>query len=206
MAKKYVQSRGCDNLVYALVTKDTADEYTTGEVKDLAGVKSVATAREQTAETVYADNIAALAVNSAITTTRTFEVMNIGLDVVAEITGQYYEANSGMIVNKSNAVPPYIAVGYRVTDTDGANSVVWAYKCKAQTPAENSSTIDAGTESQGQTLVIECLQTLHKFNKTNAGAVDICVPEVNDAYDMKDFFTQVTTPDNLKAKTQATNS
>ena len=200
MAKKYVQSRGCDNLVYALVMTDTAEEYTTGDVKDLAGVKSVATAREQSSETVYVDNIAGFTVNSAINTTRTFEVTNIGLDVLAEITGQFYEQSSGMIVNKSNAVPPYIAVGYRVSDTDGTNSVVWAYKCKAQTPAENSATIDAGTESQGQTLVIECVQTLHKFTKTGSGAVDICLPEVNEAYDMTSFFTQVTTPDTFTAK------
>lgn len=200
MAKKYVQSRGCDNLVYALVTEDTAENYTTGEVKDLAGVKSVATAREQSSETVYVDNIAGFTVNSAINTTRTFEVTNIGLDVLAEITGQFYEQASGMIVNKSNAVPPYIAVGYRVSDTDGSNSVVWAYKCKAQTPAENSATIDAGTESQGQSLVIECVQTLHKFEKTGSGAVDICLPEENEAYDMSSFFTQVTTPDTFTSK------
>ena len=197
MPKKYVQSRGCDNLVYALVTVDTAEEYTTGEVKDLAGVKSVATAREQSSETVYVDNIAGFTVNSAINTTRTFEVTDIGLDVLAEITGQFYEKASGMIVNKSNAVPPYIAVGYRVSDTDGNSHLVWAYKCKAQTPAENSATIDAGTESQGQSLVIECVQTLHKFTKTGSGAVDVCIPEVNEAYDMSSFFTQVTTPDTL---------
>lgn len=200
MAKKYVQSRGCDNLVYALITADTAEEYTTGEVKDLAGVKSVATAREQSSETVYVDNIAGFTVNSAINTTRTFEVTNIDLEVLAEITGQYYEKASGMMVSKSNAVPPYIAVGYRVGDTDGSNKVVWCYKCKAQTPEENSATVDSGTESQGQTLTIECIQTLHKFTKTGAGAVDIAIPEVNEAYDMSGFFTEVTTPDTLKAK------
>lgn len=203
MAKKYVQSRGCDNLVYALVTADTADEYTTGEVKDLAGVKSVATAREQSSETVYVDNIAGFTVNSAINTTRTFEVTNIDLEVLAEITGQFYEASSGMIVNTSNAIPPYIAVGYRVGDTDGSNKVVWAYKCKAQTPEENSATSDNGTESQGQTLTIECIQTLHQFTKTGKGAVDIAIPEVNDAYNMANFFKEVTTPDTLTAKTGA---
>ena len=201
MAKKYVQSRGCDNLVYALVTTDTAEKYETGEVKDLAGVKSVATERAQSSETVFVDNIAGFSVNSAVETTRTFEITNLGNEELAEITGQYYEKESDMIVNNSDTVPPYIAVGYRVSDTDGSNKLVWAYKCKAQAPAENSSTRDNGTESQGQTLTITCLQTVHKFAKTSKGAVDIALPETNAKYNTADFFKAVTTPDTLVAKT-----
>ena len=201
MAKKYVQSRGCDNLVYALVTTDTAEKYETGEVKDLAGVKSVATEKAQSSETVFVDNISGFSVNSAIETTRTFEITNIGNEELAEITGQFYEKESDMIVTSSDAIPPYIAVGYRVGDTDGTQKLVWAYKCKAKTPAENSSTVDNGTESQGQTLTIVCAQTVHKFTKTKKGAVDIALPEVNSKYDTSEFFKAVTTPDTLKEKT-----
>lgn len=201
MAKKYVQSRGCDNLVYAKLLTDTVDELTYGEVKDLAGVKSVATEKAQSSETVFVDNISGFSVNSAIETTRTFEITNIGNEELADITGQYYEKESDLIVNSSDAIPPYIAVGYRVSDTDGSNKLVWAYKCKAQAPSENSSTIDNGTESQGQTLTIACVQTLHKFAKTGKGAVDSAIPEVNAKYDTSTFFDEVTTPDTLKAKT-----
>lgn len=201
MAKKYVQSRGCDNLVYALVTADTSEEYTTGEVKDLAGVKSVATEKAQSSETVFVDNISGFSVNSAIETTRTFEVTNIGNEELAEITGQFYEKESDMIITSSDAIPPYIAIGYRVSDTDGSNKLVWAFKCKAQTPAENSNTRDNGTESQGQTLTVTCVQTVHKFEKTKKGAVDVALPETNAKYDTSTFFETVTTPDSLQTKT-----
>ena len=98
MPKKYVQARGCDNLVYAKVLTDTKEAFETGEVKDLAAVKSVATERAQSSEKVFADNISALVVNSAIETTRTFEVMSIGNAELADITGQYYEETSDMII------------------------------------------------------------------------------------------------------------
>lgn len=199
--KKYVQSRGCDNLVYAKLLKDTVDELTYSEVKDLAGVKAVATERAQSSETVFVDNISGFSVNSAIETTRTFEITNLGNEEYADITGQYYEKESDMVVTSSDAIPPYIAVGYRVGDTDGSQKLVWCYKCKAQTPAENSSTVDNGTESQGQSLTIGCVQTLHKFTKTGKGAVDIALPETNAKYDTSTFFTAVTTPDDLKEKT-----
>lgn len=201
MAKKYVQSRGCKDLVYAKLITDTVDTLEYGEVKDLAGVKSVATEKTQSSETVFVDDIAGFSVNSAIETNRTFEVTNIGNEELADITGQYYEKESDMIVNSSDAVPPYIAVGYKVGDTDGSYKYVWAWKCKAQAPSENSGTKDNGTESQGQTLTISCVQTVHKFTKTGKGGVDCAIPENNAKYNTADFFKEVTTPDTLVAKT-----
>ena len=45
--------RGCENLVVALVTKDTLEEYVTGDVKPLAALAEVGVTTEQGTETKY---------------------------------------------------------------------------------------------------------------------------------------------------------
>lgn len=194
------QFRGCKGLVYAHVLKDTAEEFTTGEVKPLARVKTIGRTFEQSSETVFADDQAIFITTSAGVVTRTFETLAIDDEVVADITGQFAESESGLIVNKSSATPPYISVGYIVSDTDGSEFYVWAFKCKAQTPEQSSATKDNGTESTGQTLTIDCVQTVHKFTKNSDGAVDMCIPADTEKYDVSTFFDTVTTPDTLTAK------
>lgn len=194
------QFRGCKGLVYAHVTEDTEENYTTGEVKPFARVKSISRTFEQSSETVFADDQAIFVTTSAGVVTRTFETLAIDDGVLADVTGQFSEESSGLVINKSSATPPYIAIGYIVSDTDNSEYYVWAYKCKVQTPETTSATKDNGTESAGQSVTIDCVQTVHKFTKNSDGAVDLCVPKDTAGYDVSTFFDAVTTPDNLVAK------
>lgn len=212
MAKRNTQYRGCDHLVYALVTADTAAAYTTGEVKDLAVCKSVSRTFEQDSATVYGDNQAKIITQSAGKVTKSFEVFAIDPETLAEITGQeLLTVGSGenakkMIITKSNAVAPYIAVGYALYDTDDDQTpceYVWCYKAKAKMPEKTSATIDDGTDSQGQTLEMECVQTIHNFEKVGTGgggAVDMASPNLGTGYDMSKWWEKVITPDNASTE------
>lgn len=204
MSKRETQYRGCDNLVYALVTADTAEAYTTGEVKPLAVCKSVSRTFEQDAATVFGDNQAKIITTGAGKISKSFEVFALDPETLAEITGQSVKTiGSGenakkAIITKSNAIAPYIAVGYALYDTDSADTpceYVWCFKAKAKTPEKASATIDDGTDSQGQTLEIECVQTNHKF--TDGSAVDIACPHLGTGFDMTKWWDQVVTPDNI---------
>lgn len=200
MAKRTTQYRGCDNLVYALITTDSAVAYETGEVKDLAVCKSVSRSFEQDSATVFGDNKAQIVTQGAGKLTKSFEVFALDPETLAEITGQEVltVGTKKMVITKSHAVAPYIAVGYALYDTDDADTpceYVWCLKAKAKMPEKSANTIDDGTDSQGQTLEIECVSTLHKFE--NGGSVmDISSPNLGDGYDMTKWFAQVVTPDN----------
>lgn len=209
MAKLNTQYRGCAHLVYAKVTADTAEAYTTDEVKDLAVCKSVSRTFEQDSATVYGDNQAKIITQSAGKVTKSFEVFRIEPEVLADITGQSLltigsgENAKKMVITKSNAVAPYIAVGYALYDTDDDENpceYVWCYKAKAKMPEKASSTIDDGTDSQGQTLEMECVQTIHKFTNGNGGAVDMASPDLGAGYDMTKWWEKVITPDNASTE------
>lgn len=205
MSKRETQYRGCGHLVYALVTADTEAAYTAGEVKDLAVVKSVSRTFAMEVAKVYGDNQAKIITQSAGAVTKTFEVFAIDPEVVAEITGQdlLTIGTKKAVITRSNAVAPYIAVGYALYDTDDDEEpceYVWCYKAKAGMPEKASSTIDDGTESKGQTLTLECIQTLHRFanvGTNGGGAVDIDCPDLGTGYTMSQWWNQVVTPDNI---------
>lgn len=202
MAKQY---RGCKDLVYALLTADTEAELTYGEVKSLAPCKSVSMTFEQESEQVFADNAAQIIVNGAGKSTKTFEVMAIDPAVVAELTGQdiLTAGDKKIIVTRSGAVAPYVAIGYKLFDTDSDTTpceYVWCFKGKVKFPDKTSATIDDSTQSNGQTVEVEFVETLHKFNNLNSkdGAVDMAVPHLGTGYDMTKWDAQVVTPDNYE--------
>lgn len=206
MAKQY---RGCKDLVYAVLQQDTAEELTYGAVKPLAPCKSVSMTFEQESEQVFADNAAQIIVNGAGKSTKTFEVMAIDPAVVAELTGQDIitvgegEAAKKIIVTRSGAVAPYVAIGYKLFDTDSDTTpceYVWCFKGKVKFPDKTSATIDDSTQSNGQTVEVEFVETLHKFNNINSkdGAVDMALPHLGTGYDMTKWDAQVVTPDNFE--------
>ena len=56
--------RGVDNLVFAEVTVDTEEEYTTGEVEVLAAVAEIGKSTESSSESHYYDNLPLIVVTA----------------------------------------------------------------------------------------------------------------------------------------------
>jgi phi13 family phage major tail protein len=197
MAKKYFEYRGVSNAVYAEITADTAEEFTTGTVKDFTGVSEIGRTTESSNEAHYYDNIPAIVIDSVGADEVSISASGIPLDVMAEITGQYYDSAKGLFVEQE-ATPKYYAFGYITDKTDGTKVLVWRLKGKFSIPGTTSATKDDGTDANGQELTYTGISTVHKFTKTGKPARAINIDtSVNQTITEDDFFATVSTPDTI---------
>ena len=197
MTKTYFEYRGVSNAVYAEITADTAENFTTGAVKDLTGVSEIGKTTDSANETHYYDNLPAIVIDSVGSDEITINTSGIPLDVLADITGQYYDQTTGMLVEQEST-PKYFAFGYITDKTDGTKVLVWRLKGKFSIPGTTSATKDDGTDANGQELTYTGISTVHKFTKTGKPARAINIDtSVNQTITEEDFFATVSTPDTI---------
>ena len=110
--------RGVSDLVYAEVTKDDSTGYTTGTVKSLAGVAEISKATNTSSETHYYDNLPAIVVQSMTSDEITINASAIPLEVLAELKGQTYDAETGTYI-EAEGVQKTWAIGYKTQNTKG---------------------------------------------------------------------------------------
>lgn len=197
MPKTYFEYRGVSNAVYAEITADTAENFTTGTVKDLTGVSEIGKTTDSANETHYYDNLPAIVIDSVGSDEITINTSGIPLDVLADITGQYYDQTTGMLVEQEST-PKYFAFGYITDKTDGTKVLVWRLKGKFSIPGTTSATKDDGTDANGQELTYTGISTVHKFTKTGKPARAINIDtSVNQTITEDTFFATVNTPDTI---------
>ena len=197
MPKTYFEYRGVSNAVYAEITSDTAEEFVTGAVKDLTGVSEIGKTTESAHEVHFYDNIAAIVVDSVGSDEITINTSGIPLDVLADITGQYYDEQTGMLVEQEST-PKYFAFGYITDKTDGTKVLVWRLKGKFSIPGTTSATKDDGTDANGQELTYTGISTIYKFMRTGKQSSAINVDtSVNKITTAESFFAEVNTPDTI---------
>lgn len=199
MAQIY-EYRGVEGLVYAPVTADTSENFTTGAVKDLAGVAEISKSTDSTNEAHYYDNVPAVIVSSTGSDEITISASAIPLDVLADITGQGYDATTGTFIEQERT-PQYFAIGYKTKDTNGNVYYVWRLKGTFNIPDQNNQTENDGTDANGQEITFTGINTIHKFTKTNKSAKAVTVNTGLDLADVTNFFSAVQTPDTIVAKT-----
>lgn len=193
--------RGISDLVYAeVLTDNNEDGYTTGTVKELAGVAEIGKSTESSSDTKYYDNIPALVISSTGPDTINIKASALDIETTGDITGQKYDSTTGALI-EGDREPKYFAIGYKTEKTNGDIVYVWRYKGQFAIPDENHKSKDKGTDGEGQTLVYTGVTTRHKFTKNNGkGAKALVVDLGKDKADVSTFFDKVTTPDELKAK------
>lgn len=197
MSKTYFEYRGINDAVYAEVTRDDSGAYVTGEVKEFTGIAEIAKTTESSNEPHYYDNIPAIVVSSTGADELTINTSGIPFDVLAEITGQYYDSESGMLVEQERT-PKYFAFGYRTQKTDGTEVLVWRLKGTFSIPNQTNQTQNDGTDAQGQELTYTGISTTYKFSKTSKPAKAVNVDtSVAGAMSASDFFEEVQTPDTV---------
>lgn len=196
--KRIYEYRGVSDAVYAEVTED-GDTFTTGEVKNFTGVSEIAKATDSSNEPHYYDNVPAVVVSSTGSDEITINASAIPMDILAEITGQYYDETTGMMVEQERT-PKYFAFGYRTKTTDGTEILVWRLKGSFSIPDSDHQSEDDGTDANGQEITYTGISTTHKFTKTGKPAKGINVDMSLDKVDGATFFETVNTPDTVKAK------
>ena len=192
--------RGIEGLVYAEVTEDTAEAYTTGEVKSLAGVAELSRTTESSSEAHYYDNIPAVVVGSTGSDEVTITTSAIPMEVLAEITGQVYDAASGAYI-EGERTTKYFAIGYKTKKVNGDEVYVWRYKGTFGIPDSTHATENDGTDANGDEVTFTGISTTHVFAKTGKRAKAINVDVAAGKADVSTFFDTVTTPDTLQVVT-----
>jgi phi13 family phage major tail protein len=193
---KIYEYRGVEGLVYAPIVTDTKESFQTGTVKDLAGVAEISKSTNSSNEAHYYDNLPAVVVSSTGSDEITITASAIPLDVLADITGQYYDAQTGSYVEKERT-PKYFAIGYKTKTTDGVEMFVWRLKGTFNIPDETNATENDGTDANGQELTFTGISTIHKFTKTGSSAKAITVDTSVNPVDESTFFGSVQTPDTV---------
>lgn len=193
---KIYEYRGVEGLVYAPIVADTKESFQTGTVKDLAGVAEISKSTNSSNEAHYYDNLPAVVVSSTGSDEITITASAIPLDVLADITGQYYDAATGSYVEKERT-PRYFAIGYKTKTTDGVEMFVWRLKGTFNIPDETNATENDGTDANGQELTFTGISTIHKFTKTGSSAKAITVDTSVNPVDESTFFGSVQTPDTV---------
>lgn len=193
---EYFEYRGVENGVYAEVLTDNAEEITFGEVKEFVGLSEIGKSTASENAPHYYDNIPAIIISSTGADEIALNTAGIPLEVVADITGQYYDEELGMYVEQERA-PKYFALGYITEKTDGSKVLVWRLKGTFTIPESTHATKDDGTDANGQTLTYTGISTAHKFTKTGKPAKAVNVDTSKNAVDATEFFTTVQTPDTV---------
>ena len=192
--------RGVEGLVYAPITEDSSDNYSTGAVKELAGVAEISKSTDSTNEAHYYDNIPAVIVSSTGSDEITISASAIPLDVLADITGQGYDSETGTYIEQERE-PKYFAIGYKTQDTNNNDYYVWRLKGTFNIPDQDNATKNDGTDANGQEITFTGISTTHKFTKTNKPAKAVTVNTGLDLADVSNFFASVQTPDSIQPKT-----
>lgn len=161
--------RGIRDLVAAELLTDTSTELTYGTPFPIAGIAELSRTTENSSESHYYDNVAAIVIDSVGADEVTCTCSAIPLDVLAKLTGQYYdEATETFVEGEANR--PYFAIGYVTENTAGEEIFVWRHKVKCSIPDSTHSTKDDGTDANGQELTFTGINTIHKFTKTSKTA------------------------------------
>lgn len=197
MSNKIVEYRGVEGLVYAKILEDTLENFRCDTPKSLAGVAEISRSTESSSATHYYDNIPAIIIQSTGSDEVTINTSVIPFDVLADITGQYYDPDTGMFTEQERD-PGYYAIGYRTKLTDGTEVYVWRLKGSFSIPDTDNKTQDDSTDANGQEVTYTGISTTHKFNKTGKPAKAINVnTAVNTAVEPDTFFAAVQTPDTV---------
>lgn len=196
--------RGVEGLVCAEVIVDdnetgTNHGYVTGDVFSIAGVAEISRTTESSNESHYYDNMPAIVISSTGADEVTITTSAIELEVLAKITGQNYDENTGSFIEGPRE-SKYFALGYKTKKTNGNEVYVWRYKGTFNIPDSTHATEDDGTDANGQEITYTGISTTHKFTKTGKGAKAINVDLGKDLADVSTFFDKVTTPDTLTSK------
>lgn len=198
MGKEIYEYRGVEGLVAAEVIKDDANEISFGEVFDIAGVAEIGRATENSQESHYYDNMAAIVINSVGADTVTCSVSAIPLDVLARITGQIWDETKGVFV-EGQRDSKYFALGYKTKKTNGEEVYVWRLKGSFSIPDSTHTTENDGTDANGQEIVFTGISTTHKFTTLGGKpAKALNVDVAKGRADVSTFFDEVTTPDTLQ--------
>jgi phi13 family phage major tail protein len=140
---------GLSNLHYAILTVDRAPR--TNGAEDAGEIAYEAPIRLSGAITANfspnASNDTLFADDGPYDTASTLGAMSLELNVAdippshrATLLGSTYDTSTGLVVDSSEDIPPYVAVGCSVKKSNGYDRLIWYLKGKFSAPDDNNQT------------------------------------------------------------------
>jgi phi13 family phage major tail protein len=159
-----VEFRGVKNLVFAEVTEDDAEGYTTGDVQVLAPVAEISKTVETSVATHYYDNKGLVIIEAEGADTVTFTIAIPDDETYAKQTGRTYDSTKKMFI-ESERTKKYFAVGYVIGEIGEGEDERWVWRLKGtfSEPDESAKTEDNGTDASNLSLVYTGNYTQHEF-------------------------------------------
>lgn len=201
---KPAEFRGCDYLSIAEVTADDNAvgnaAYTTGTVTSLCEVAQIAKSTEQSSETHFYDNVAAITIKAVGADTIQLIVPAMVLSALAKVTGASIDATTGAYIDRGNQnQQKTYALGYRLKLTDGTYRYVWKLKGTfSAVPDESSNTESNNVDTTNQTVQFTAIDTIHRFTDGKTARSVVCDERDGKAVlSPSTWFNSVKTPDNL---------
>ena len=143
---------GLDKPYYAIITEDANGQETYDTPKVMAkAIQADLTVNNATAS-LYADDGVDESVDEFTSGTLSLGLNDLASTVAAELLGARVDTN-GVLVNSTNDIAPYVAVGFRARKANGKYRYFWLYRVKFGVPATNLAT--KGESITFQTPTIE---------------------------------------------------
>ena len=143
---------GLDKPYFSIITEDANGQETYGTPKVMAkAIQADLTVNNATAS-LYADDGVDESVDEFTSGTLSLGLNDLASTVAAELLGARVDTN-GVLVNSTNDIAPYVAVGFRARKANGNYRYFWLYRVKFGVPATNLAT--KGESITFQTPTIE---------------------------------------------------
>lgn len=141
---------GIDKLYYAVLDEDTEEGATYKEKVRLPYVQNVSIETEQEIAKAYGDNtVAEMAVSTGVASVE-FQFHTIPLEDRVALLG--LEDDDGMIIQKSQVQPPYVAMVLEKTKADGSAELVGLTKGMFTLPPTEAQTKEDSLEFGNDTI------------------------------------------------------
>lgn len=144
---------GCDNLVYAVMTKEDTPE--TPAVYDnptsAPGVMSIGVNPNASQETLFADDGPMESASTLGKIDVEIKKNELSTQNKADLLGHQIDAKGGIIYGDTD-VPPYVAIGFRTLKSNGKYRYYWLYKGKFTDPEEQNETKGDSINFQSDTI------------------------------------------------------
>lgn len=143
---------GLDKPYFSIITEDANGQETYGTPEVMAkAIQADLTVNKATAS-LYADDGVDESVDEFTSGTLSLGLNDLASTVAAELLGARVDTN-GVLVNSTNDIAPYVAVGFRARKANGNYRYFWLYRVKFGVPATNLAT--KGESITFQTPTIE---------------------------------------------------
>lgn len=133
---------GLRNLVYAKLLTDPppgTGPATYDEVKPIAGAISAVLNPNGANATLFADDGPYEVASTIGEISLELNVADLPLEVQADLFGHELTEN-GILIRRANAVPPWVAIGYKTLKSNGSYRYTWLAKGKFVEPEQSNQT------------------------------------------------------------------